>query len=150
MYSRNKQGIWETSLPSSVQIDQVRAILSAGADLMNQLQAVLDELKGVRADLREQQLAHLFHAATPVEERPAWKVPKEPDAGPGEVMWCAGALGYPTPLSYVEGKVTPLNPLNACGMPARLRVWVPDRTEPLYMCESCAEPFQAADYRVEA
>ena len=85
MYSRNQLGIWEIALPFDVQIDQARAILSAGADLMNQLQAVLDELKGLRADSQaERSLAQLLAAAAPVAERPlAWigETPKEQDAG---------------------------------------------------------------------
>ena len=83
------------ALPFDVQIDTARAVLSAGADLMNQLQAVLDELRGLRADLREQRdIAQLVQAATPAEERPlAWigETPKEQEerdagqaAGPTE------------------------------------------------------------------
>ena len=85
MYSHNKLGIWETSLPCNAQIDWPRAALSAGADLMNQLQAVLDELHGLRQDLRERRdVAELVTAATPSAERPtAWigEIPKEQDAG---------------------------------------------------------------------
>jgi len=81
VYSRNRLGIWESPLPPDAQIDQTRALLSAGADLMNLLQQVLDEVRGLRGDV--QQLAlfpQVVEAATPGETPPSrWigEVPKE-------------------------------------------------------------------------
>ena len=85
MYSRNKQGVWEVNVPLDAQLDPTRAMLSAGADLMNQLQSLLDEVKAQRAAVEElAQLFDLLTAATPSDTRGSgWigEVSKERDAG---------------------------------------------------------------------
>ena len=92
MYTRTVQGVWILNLPpdDAFFLDPTRAMLSAGADLMNQLQAVLDEVRGLRLDevrgLRRdvQQLAlfpQVVQAATPGEAPSRWigEVPKTSD-----------------------------------------------------------------------